>query len=84
MNIIDAIRKFILPEIIGFEKELKFLCLRNEELSRIVSNLEAQLLDLKERVLRLELKHEGLEERIAAKLILTLAEHHKQLPNKDE
>ena len=84
MSIIEEIRRFLLPEIIRLEEKNKSLDSRNEELLRIVSKLQGEILHLKDRVLKLEIKYEGIEEKIVAKIILTLLKHSKQLPGESE
>jgi len=80
MSILEEIRRFLLPEIIGVEKEIKFLNSKNEDLLKIISKLQDDILQLKERVSKLEMQQEGIEEKISAKIILTLLKHFNQLP----
>jgi predicted nuclease with TOPRIM domain len=82
VNILEEIRRILLPEITGLEKEIKFLSLRNEELLKIISKLQEDIEKIKERLLKLEIEQGGLEEKIVSKLILTLFKQYKQLPDK--
>lgn len=83
MGILHEVRRFLLSEIIGLEKEIKFLNSRNEELLKIISSLQDDILQLKDRVLKLEMNVEGLEERIVAKIIMTLLKYSRQLPDNE-
>ncbi len=49
MGILKEIRRFLFPEIIGLEKEIKFLNSKNEKLLKIISKLEDDILQFKEK-----------------------------------
>jgi predicted nucleic acid-binding Zn-ribbon protein len=66
--ILQAIKKLLLPELEDLQKELKAAGSKQEEILGILSKMQSEIVELRERLARVEGKYENVAETVLAQV----------------